>query len=98
MILLIPVDKKDYKEAKIAKLYEKNIWITIEMENGFVKNYSFFDNKESITDFIDYVIVKEKDENIEEFLDRGIDVLFAPLQDCIEDIVEAYKFKELHEI
>jgi len=98
MLLLIPVDKKDYENANIARINEKNIWVTIKMENGYIEKYSFFDNKDDIEEFVDYLIIKDKNDDIEEFLDDGIDVLIAPLQNDIEEVIEAYKFKELHEI
>ncbi len=98
MLLLIPVDKKDYEKANIARIDEKNIWITVKMDNGYIEKYSFFDNKDDIEEFVDYLIVKDNKDDIEEFLDDGIDVLVAPLQNDIEEIIEAYKFKELHEI
>ena len=98
MLLLIPVDKKDYKKANITRINEKNIWISIKMDNGYIEKYSFFDNKDDIKEFIDYLIIKDKRDDVEEFLDDGTDILIAPLQNDIEEIVEAYKFKELNEI
>ncbi len=98
MILLIPIDEKSYEDAKIVSLEDMKCWIVVEMDAGFIKKYSFFDNKNSIDDFIDFVIVRSVDEDVEEFLNEGIDVLVAPSQIHVDDIVEAYKFKELHEI
>jgi len=31
MLLLIPVDKKDYENANITRINEKNIWVTIKI-------------------------------------------------------------------
>jgi len=98
MLLLIPVDKKDYANANIARIDEKKAWVTIKMDNGYIEKYSFYDNRDDIEDFVDYLIIKDKNDDIEEFLDDGIDVLIAPFQNDIEEIIEAYKFKELHEI
>lgn len=98
MILLMPVDIEDYENAKIVSLCEAKKWIVVEMDAGHVKRHLFCADKNSVDDFIDYVIVKSADEDLEEFLDEGIDVLVAPLQKYVEDVIEAYKFKELHEI
>ncbi len=98
MILLIPVDEKNLEEAKIVTFNKRAVWMVVEMEQGFVKKQIFVDSKEDVDDYIDYVIVKSKDENIEEFLDEGIEVLIAPLQRYVEDVIEAYKFRELHEL
>jgi len=98
MILIMPVDCADYDDAKIVSLTKKENWIVVEMDAGFVKKYNFYKKREDIDDFIDYLIVKSAQEDIEEFLDEGIEVLVAPLQEYIEDVIEAYKFRELHEL
>ncbi len=98
MILIMPTDCKDYKYAKIVSLTKRENWIVVEMDAGFVKKYDFYEKREDIDDFIDYLIVKSDHEDIEEFLDEGIEVLVAPLQDYVEDVIEAYKFRELHEL
>ena len=46
MLLLIPVDKKDYKKANIAR-------ISIKMDNGYIEKYSFFDKRDDIEEFLD---------------------------------------------
>ena len=98
MILLIPADEKNFEDAKIVSFDEKVTWIVVEMDQGYVKKQAFYDNRDDIDEFIDYVVVKSKDEDIEEFLDEGIDVLVAPLQIYAEDVIEAYRFRELHEL
>ena len=98
MILLIPVDEKSYEDAKIVPLVDKECWMAVEMNQGYVKKYLFCDNRDDMKEFIDYVIIKSKDEDIEEFLDEGIEILVAPLQIYVENVVEAYKFRELHEL
>ncbi|MFK5881329.1 MAG: hypothetical protein QM482_03860 [Sulfurospirillum sp.] len=98
MILLIPADSKKYENAKIVSFDDRTCWIVLEMDKGYIKKCSFFDDRKQIEDLVDYVIVKSSDEDIEEFLDEGIEVLVAPLQIYAQDVVEAYRFRELHEI
>ena len=98
MFLLIPVDEKDFEDAKIVSFEKRVAWLLVEMEQGFVKKHNFYEDKEEIEEFIDYVVIKDVKEGVQEFLDEGIDVLVAPLQVYAEDVIEAYKFRELHEL
>ncbi len=98
MNLLIPIDSKDYEDAVISNLNDNIAWVIIEMDNGNVIKSVFYDSREEITDYIDYIVVKSKDEPVDEFIDEGIDILLAALQKNIDDIVEAFMFRELHEI
>ncbi len=98
MVLLIPVDKRDIEDAKIVTFDKRVVWMVVEMSQGFVENHTFVDSKEDITELIDYVVVKNSDEDVEEFLDEGVEVLVAPSQIYAEDVIEAYKFRELHEL
>jgi len=97
MILQIPVDSNDYEEAKITSFSQRKYWLTVELEDGYTKCHNFYDDTSDIDDIVDFVIVKSKEEDIEEFLDEGIEVLIAPLQRYAQDVVEAYIFRELHE-
>ncbi len=98
MKLLIPVDGQNYSDAKIASIDNKIGWLCVEMDGGNVKRDRFFKDRAESKDLMDFVVLKDKSENFEEFLDEGIDVLLAPFQKSVEDIVEAYNFRELHEI
>jgi hypothetical protein len=44
------------------------------------------------------VIVKNHDEYVWPFMEEGIAVLIAPMQIYIEDVMEAFLFKELHDL
>jgi len=98
MILQIPVNVDSYEEAVITAFQERKFWLILELENGYIKNSKFYNDINEIKEITDFLIVKDKEEAVEEFLDEGIVVLVAPLQKNAEDIVEAYMFRELHEL
>ncbi len=98
MNILIPIDSKEKSTANIANLSNVKAWAFISLSNGNIEYIDIFKTKNDIEKLIDFVIIKNKDENIEEFLEEGIEVLVASFQKTIEEIVEAYMFRELYEI
>ena len=98
MLALIPVDEKDVEEASLTKLDEVQAWALIDIENGKLKSCEFYDSREQINDWIDCVIVQNSKEYVWPFIEENIAVLIAPHQRSIEDIVEAFLFKELHDM
>ena len=98
MNMLIPMDGDDQEESKITDVFSAESWALIEMDNGEVKNISFIESYNEIIGNIDTVIVKNEYEPIMEFLENEIMILVAPTQRTIEDIIEAYVFKELRDL
>lgn len=98
MNLLIPVNSKEHEEARLCSLDANKVWAFVHIECGSVKKISFYDTKEEIRELCDYLIVKNKDEFISDFIEEGLCVLVAPMQRSIDDIIEAFMFCELHEI
>ena len=97
MILQIPVDSNNYEEAIITSFNQKKYWLIVELEDGYTRRHDFYDDACKIDDIVDFLIVNNKEEEVDEFLDEGIDILIAPLQKYAQDVVEAYVFRELHE-
>jgi hypothetical protein len=93
--ILIPVDDNNCEEAKITKLADVVFWAFIKLDEGKVVNCDFFKDKDEITDYISCLIVKDKGEYVWPFMEQNISVLIATSQRYIEDIIEAFLFKEL---
>ena len=98
MNILIPVNESDIEEAQLVSLDEANFWLLLDITEGKVVSNQFFQTREEISDWIDVAIVKSQTENVWPLMDEGIAILVAPLQRYIDDIVEAYLFKELHDM
>ncbi len=94
MNLLIPIDE----EQNISYMSELKEWIVITLDNGNKINEIRYENKSDISELIDFVVIKDKNEDVDDFLDEGVGVLVAPFEMDIDEIVEAFIFRELFEL
>jgi len=97
MLIWICVDSKDEKNAKITKVMDAKYWALVEFDEGVVKKTTFYDNREDYSDWVDFIIMKDKYESYMEFMNEGMMVLVVREEETIEEIIEAFKFKELDE-
>jgi len=99
MLILIPVDGIDEKSSNIVPIFSLTKWALIDFDDGVVKSTKFFDDrKDTGEDWIDFIILENKFENYLEFMEEGMMVLVVREERTIEDIISAFKFKELDEI
>jgi hypothetical protein len=98
MNILLPLDSDIEDEAKLAKLSDAQFWGHMVMSEGRMQSLNIYKSNEEITDMIDCVIVQNEKEYVWPYMEQGIAVLIAPTQRYIEDIVEAYIFKELYDM
>ncbi len=94
MNILIPIND----EKKLCSMENNSSWAVATLDEGLTKNLSFYKTREEANEIIDYVVVISKDEFVSDFFIEGIGILIAPMQRTIEEIVEAYMFRELHEV
>ncbi len=99
MFILIPVNGTDEKKSKITTVVNVERWALIHFEEGEVKSVSFFEDRtQTGAEWIDFKILENKFENYMEFMEEGMMVLSRRSEETIEEIVEAFKFKELDEV
>lgn len=98
MLVWICVDSKDDKIAKITKVVDAKYWALIEFDGGVVKSTTFYENREDFTDWVDFIIMKDKYESYMEFMNEGMMVLSVRKEETIEEVKEAFIFKELDEV
>ena len=98
MILLLPMDGDDTQESELTGVLTAAFWATVEVEEGRVIEINFYKDRSEIETFCDAVIVTNNYEPVMEFLDQQMMVLVAHFQKTIDDIVEAYLFRELHDL
>ena len=98
MNILIPVNENDADEAQIALVSEAKFWAFVELDERQQPTVNFYETYQEITDEINTVVVKDPNDYVWPFLEQYIQVLVAPMQRSIDDILEAYMFKELHDI
>ncbi len=98
MLLLLPMDGDDTQESELSSILEAAFWATVEVEEGRVIEINFYKERTEIEGWIDAVIVKNNYEPVMEFLEQQVMVLVAHTQRTIDDVVEAYLFRELHDL
>lgn len=98
MLLLLPLDGDDTQESKLVSLNDVKKWALMEIESGEVVEINFYDSRDAIDAWIDAVVVISDSEYVWPFQEENMGVLVAHTQRTIDDIVEAYLFKELHEL
>ncbi|MDD5717222.1 MAG: hypothetical protein PHW64_05405 [Sulfuricurvum sp.] len=98
MLLLLPMNGDDTQESELVGILEASFWGVVEVEEGRVIEINFYPDRTTIEIPCDAVIVKNNYEPVMEFLDQQMMVLVAHTQRTIDDIVEAYLFRELHDL
>ena len=99
MKLLLPMDKDDTQEGVLVPIAEAKTWALVDLEEGQVSEIRFFDDKEAtMEEWPDAIIVTGDYEPVMAFIEQQMMVLVAHVQRSIDDIVEAFLFKELHEL
>lgn len=98
MFVWIPVNGNDPMESKITPMSSVTQWALVNFDEGEVKSVAFYANREEYTEWVDFIILENKFENYIDFLNEGMMVLCRRQEETIEDIMEAFKFKELDEV
>jgi len=94
MNILIPINE----EKDLCSMESNSSWAVVRLDQGKTKEINYYKKREDIKVFTDYVVVINQEEFISDFFLEGIGILIAPIQRNLEDIIEAYMFRELHEI
>ena len=98
MFILLPMDSDNIEESKLTKLEDVKFWTQLQIEEGRVVNSITTKDKDSFENFSECVVVTNDNEYVWPFIEMSMVVLVAHTQRYIEDIVEAYIFKELHDL
>ncbi len=98
MNILLAMDCDDVEEAKLCKINDIVKWAMLVVEEGEVVEVLFADKREDFELFAETVVVCDDNEYVWPFIEEQLQVLVAHTQRYIDDIVEAYLFKELHEL
>ncbi len=97
MLIEIPLDSKDMKVARVTTMDSALCWGLITFEEGVVKSIECFERREDINDFVDYAIVAKQGEPIWPMMEESIFVLVAEEGMGLDEVMERFRFKELHE-
>ena len=98
MYIFVPMDSEDVQEASITKLDDVKVWAQLLIEDGELVEVNHNTDKDAFENFSEIVIVVNDNEYVWPFMEKSMMVLVAHIQKSIDDIVEAYLFKELHDL
>jgi len=98
MLILLPLDGKNTDESQLTNLDKVVAWGLVDLQEGKVQKIDFYTTWEEIEEFFDCVVVADKGDYVWPFMEQSIPVLEAPMQRSIEDVIEAFLFKELYEV
>ena len=98
MYLLLPMDGADVQKAKLTSVMDVKIWTQLLVEEGEVVEILHADAFDAFENFSEAVIFINDFENPMPFMEYNMMPLVAHTQRSIDDIVEAYLFRELHDM
>ena len=98
MLILLPLDSKEIEEAQLTHLEDVVTWGLVDLQEGRVQKVDFYDDWNSIEEMFECVVVADKGDYVWPFMEQSIPVLEAPIQRSVDDVIEAFLFKELYEV
>jgi hypothetical protein len=98
MYILLAMDSDEVQESSLTKLNDVKIWAQLLVEDGQLVEVNHSVDKDSFEHPSECVVVSDDNEYVWPFMEQNMMVLVAHTQRSIDDIVEAYLFKELHEL
>lgn len=98
MLLLVPMNSEEVQEAEITKVLEAKTWAQLRIEEGELVEVLHCKRYDGFDDFSEAVVVCSDAEPVMNFIDMSMMVLVAHIQKNIDEIVEAYLFRELHDL
>jgi len=98
MLVVIPMNSNDIEEAKITKVFDAQTWAQLRIEEGVLVEVLHSDKFDGFAEFSEAAVVCSDNEPVMDFMNMSMIVLVAHTQKRIDDIVEAYLFRELHDL
>ncbi len=98
MLVLVPMNSEEVQEAEITKVFEAKTWAQLRIEEGELVEVLHNEKFDGFDNWSEAVVVSSDAEPVMQFMEMSMIVLVAHTQKSIDDIVEAYLFRELHDI
>ena len=98
MYVLVPMDSEELEEARLTKIDDVKVWAQLLIEEGALVEVNHNLDKDAFKNFSEAAVVINDNEYVWPFMEKSMMVLVAHTQRSIDDIVEAYLFKELHDL
>jgi hypothetical protein len=88
----------DVSSSSLCKIADAKVWTQVLVENGQIVETNHASDKDGFANPSECAVVIDDNEYVWPFMEQQMMVLVAHTQRNIEDIIEAYLFKELHEL
>ncbi len=98
MYILIPMDSDNKQEAFITKINDAKVWAQVFLDEGKVVEVKYSEDKDTFDNFSEVLVVMDENEYVWPFIELGMMILVAHTQRSIDDIMEAFLFRELNEL
>ena len=98
MLVLVPMDSSDVQEAKITKVFNVKIWAQLRIEEGELVEIIHNEKFDAFENWSEAIVVNSDAEPVMDFMNMSMIVLVAHTQTTVDEIVEAYLFRELHDL
>jgi hypothetical protein len=92
------MNSDEVQEAEITKVFDVKKWAQLRIEEGELVEVLHHENFDGFPNWSEAVVVPNDAEPVMQFMEMSMIVLVAHTQKTIDDIVEAYLFRELHDI
>ena len=92
------MDSDDVQEAKLTKVYDAKVWAQLHIEEGEVVEVVHSETFDGFDNWSEAVVFVDDSENPMPFMELSMMPLVAHTQRSIDEIVEAYLFRELHDL
>jgi len=92
------MDDNDLEEARITAINDAKVWVQLLVEEGRIVETNTNQDKDAFENQSQILVVKNDNEYVWPFIELGMMVLVAHIQRSVDDIVEAYLFRELNEL
>lgn len=98
MYLLLPMDSDNIDEAKLATVADAKVWLQLQVEEGEIVARVHHERFDGFEKWSEAVVFTNDTENPMPFLEMSMMPLVAHTQRTIDEVVEAYLFRELHDL
>jgi hypothetical protein len=92
------MDTTDVQEAQITSVSEAKTWAQLRIEEGELVEVLHSQTYDGFENWSEAVVVSSDGESVMDFINMSMIILVAHTQKSIDDIVEAYLFRELHDL
>ena len=98
MLVQVPMNSTDVQEAEITPVLEAKTWAQLRIEEGELVEVVHSDTYDGFENWSEAVVVNSDGEPVMDFINMSMIMLVAHAQKSIDEIVEAYLFRELHDL